>query len=267
MKRLLALTGLALTVAALAGAQETTGERVVVPARNTTRPRLVKAAVTHGSITVKTYSGKEVIVETPARSTRERAEVVDGLRRIDPPARGLEIEEEDNVITIRLRDPRSQSLVVTVPPDTSLQLNSTHGSVTVEGVNGDTQAESTHGAIRLTNVSGTVLANSTNGAINVSMDRVDASKPISFTTTNGSIDVTLPADVKLNVRMSSARGSMYTDFEITQTGGGPVTEKDPSGDNRFRVRIDSTVYGTINGGGAEASFRTVNGSIKLRRKK
>jgi hypothetical protein len=45
----------------------------------------------------------------------------------------------------------------------------------------------------------------------------------------GEIDVTLPDDVKLNVRMNSLGGPMYTDFEIIQTGGQPITEKNPSG--------------------------------------
>jgi hypothetical protein len=263
MKRLLALTGLILAAGALAGAQETAGDRIVVPARNTTTPRIVKARASFGSITVKTHSGKDVIVETDGRSGRRGPEIVEGMKRIDPPARSVEVEEEDNVITVRMRSPSHSDLTITVPPDTSLQLSTQHGAITVQGVRGDVQAESNHGAVRLTGISGTVIANSDNGSLDVSMDRVDPGKPISFTTRNGSIHVTLPDDVKLNVRMSSARGAIYSDFDIQQTGGRPVTEKSDSKDGRFRVRIDSTVYGAINGGGTEASFRTVNGRIML----
>src|SRR4051794_40934698 len=117
MKRSLAVLGLTLTVCALAWAQDNPG-RIVVPARNTTRPRVVNASSTHGSITVKAYNGKEVIVETSASSRsgrRNEDRGVDGLHRIDMPASGLSIEEEDNVITIRTRTPGPENLVISVP--------------------------------------------------------------------------------------------------------------------------------------------------------
>lgn len=72
MKRLIPLTGLAVVLCALAPAQEASGDRIVVPARNTTRPRVVNATSTNGSITVKAYSGKEVIVETRGGKSRGR---------------------------------------------------------------------------------------------------------------------------------------------------------------------------------------------------
>src|SRR5258708_24901657 len=70
MKRSLALLGTTLTLCALAGAQETTGNRVEVPARNTSHPRVANVKLTYRPITVKTYSGKEVIVESTASARR-----------------------------------------------------------------------------------------------------------------------------------------------------------------------------------------------------
>ena len=71
------------------------GERVVVPARNTTHARKVDVNLMGGSITVKGYAGKEVIVEARdgRRSERERERDTDkaaaGMHRLDLPARGL----------------------------------------------------------------------------------------------------------------------------------------------------------------------------------
>src|SRR5436305_15326105 len=98
MKRLLAPMGLTLVICALACAQDSTGERVVVPARNSTHPRVVNVALTHGSITVKAYNGKEVIVESGRTNSESRRpeRTVDGLKRIDLPVRGLLVEEVDN---------------------------------------------------------------------------------------------------------------------------------------------------------------------------
>jgi hypothetical protein len=260
----LALAGLPVFFCALACAQETSGDRVVVPARNSTRPRVVNAKVAFASITVKTYNGRDVIVETSSRGPGRPPDTYQGLKRIDVPRGGLEVTEEDNTIRVR-SDSRSGNLTISVPVDTSLQLSSTHGTVSVEGVHGDVDASTTHSNVTLTNVSGTVLANSTHGNIKVSMDSVDPAKPLSFATVHGDIDVTLPSAVKLNVKASTTQGAIYSDFEI-RLGGQPATEKNTSGNGMFRIRTGNTISGTINGGGAEASFRTVHGKILLRKK-
>jgi hypothetical protein len=266
MKPLLPLWGLTLAVCALVCAQDTTAGRVVVPARNTTQPRVVNAASTHGNITVKTYNGREVIVETPSSSRSERRDqTVDGLHRIDLPARGLVVEEEDNVITVRASTPGPENLVITVPVDTSLHLRSTHGNVEADGVHGEVEGASTNGRVTLTNISGTVVASSTNGSLKIDMDRVDPGKPMSFSSVNGSIDVTLPADTKANLKLRAVHGSVWSDFDMKLTGGQPATTTGNS-DVRYRLEFDRTIYGSINGGGAEASFYTVNGRITIRKK-
>jgi len=253
----------------LAVAQEAAGERVVVPARNTTRPRVLNVQLTHGSVAVKTHAGKDVIVENRSSSRRQGGErTVDGLRRIDLPPRGLTVEEEDNVIDVRAPGNPDVNLTITVPPDTSLHLKSTNGDVRAEGVQGEVEAHSSNGEIHLLNISGTVIASSSNGTIKVTMDRVDPAKPLSFSSNNGDVDVTLPADFKANVKIRSLHGEVYSDFEMKLTSQ-PATAATTTGggkDGKFRVMFDRTIYGTINGGGAEASFNTLNGKILIRKK-
>jgi DUF4097 and DUF4098 domain-containing protein YvlB len=70
-----------------------------------------------------------------------------------------------------------------------------------------------NGHTELTGISGTVVAHTLNGPIHVTMDRVDPSKPLSFSSLNGVIDVTLPADVKANVKFKTMRSDIYSDFE------------------------------------------------------
>jgi hypothetical protein len=72
MRRYSALLGMTLMVCSLGLAQDAGSERVVVPARNTTHARKVDVNLMGGSITVKSYAGKEVIVE--ARGDGRRAE-------------------------------------------------------------------------------------------------------------------------------------------------------------------------------------------------
>jgi hypothetical protein len=267
------LTGLLLLTCALGWAED--GERVVVPARNSSRPRVVNASVLNGSITVKTDEGKEVIVEAGSTGQlRERArksdssDPHDGLKRLDIPGRsGLEVEEEDNVITIHTR--LSTNLAITVPVNTSLNLKSMNGGhIEVDGVNGEIDVNNLNGKITLTNVSGSVIAHSLNGAVKVTMNRVDAGKQLSFSTLNGSIDVTLPADLKANLKMKADNGNIYTDFDVKFDRGAskPITESTGGENGKWRVRYDRTINGTINGGGPEISFQTFNGRISIRKK-
>jgi hypothetical protein len=265
MKPILALTGILLAVCPLAVAQDQGSGRVVVPARNSTRPRKVDVNLMQGNVTVKAYNGKDVIVEPEGRNRPEPPRQSGGMHRIDLPIRGFSVEEEDNVITVRTRLSGVENLVISVPPDTSLTARSHNGFIEADGLRGELDVQAHNGRITLNNVSGTVVAHSLNGAIQVSMDRVDANKPLSFSTLNGSIDVTLPADVKANLKFNTHRGEIWSDFDI-RLGGNTVSQPNSTGDGKFRVVMDRNLSGTINGGGVDASFYTLNGKITIHKK-
>jgi Toastrack DUF4097 len=264
MRLFLALTGIVLAVCPLAVAQDS-GARVVVPARNTTRPRKVDVSLMQGNVTVKAYNGKDVIVEAASVQRNERQRESGGMRRIDLPARGFSVEEEDNVITVRTRVPSDGNLVISVPADTSLTARNHNGDIEADGLHGEFDVQSHNGRIVLNNVSGTVVAHAANGSIKVIMDQVEANKPLSFSSLNGSIDVTLPADVKANVKLNSFRGEIWSDFDI-KLGGGATTQANNTSDGKFRVTMDRNFGGTINGGGVDVSFHTLNGKITIRKK-
>lgn len=264
MKLMLALSGIILTVCPLAVAQDT-GSRIVVPPRNSTRPRKIDVNLMSGSVTVKAYSGKEVIVESVSSRRSDRQQESGGMRRIDLPSRGLTVEEEDNVITVRTRMPSEGSIVISVPADTSLTARSQNGAIEADGLRGEFDVQTQNGSIALNNVSGMVVAHAANGSIKVTMDRVEANKPLSFSSLNGSIDVTLPADVKANVKLNTFRGEIWSDFDI-KLGAGAATQPNTTGDGKFRVTMDRNLGGTINGGGVDLSFHSLNGKITIRKK-
>jgi hypothetical protein len=267
MKATLASTGLLMVLCALAGAQDTTGDRVVVAARNTSHPRMINCSVLNGNITIKTHSGTDVIVEEPSGVRAGAAATRDGMKRLDVPMRGLEVTEDDNVITVRNRFGGHGNLLVIVPAETSLRLKSLNGNVTVDGVHGEVSAHTQSGHITLDHISGTVTADSLNGPIHVEMDAVDAAKPMAFSTLNAPIDVTFPPDLKADLAVKTMRGPVYSDFDVTLGARHPITEKSDSADMRFVIRIDRHISGTINGGGAQLTFRTLNGAVYIRKKK
>jgi len=260
MKTIFALAGAAIVVCSLAAAQDSEG-RVVVPARPGGHVRQVHVHVLNSAVTVKTYAGNDVIVEAGSRPARTSG----GMRRLDGP-RGLTIDETDNAIEIHADPTLHGPLALTVPADTSVDLHTINGALTVDGVHGEVDTDTLNGRTELNGISGTVVAHTLNGPIHVVMDLVDPSKPLSFSSLNGPIDVTLPADVKANLKFKTMRSDIYSDFEIA-LGGSMPTEKDNSSGLKFRLRFDNNFEGIINGGGVAASFHTLHGTIYLRKKK
>ena len=61
--------------------------------------------------------------------------------------------------------------------------------------------------------------------------------------------------VKANVKLRSDNGDVFTDFEVKLGGMGG------------RTQIDKSIVGTINGGGPEIRFTTLNGRITLHKAK
>ncbi len=252
------------------------GEKATVPLHDPSRPARIHAHMMNGGLIVRGADVKEVLVEAHARAgdSREgRQSRADGMKRLDLPGNsGLDVTEDDNLVTIKTSgmNRRSTDLIITVPRRSSLELKCMNGGdIEVENVDGEIDANNLNGKVTLKNVSGSVLAHSMNGAVTVSMDRIDGSKPMSFSTMNGDIDVTLPASLKANVVMKTDHGEIYSDFDVNVKAGPALMEKDSGKqpDGSFHLRFDSSLHGTIDGGGPEFQFTTFNGQIYIRRKK
>jgi hypothetical protein len=236
-----------------------------------------------GALTVRTTSGREVIVdasgELAQRLERDKnpPSRADGLRRLSQPS-GLTIEEEANVISITARPNDDGRLDVQVPARTNLQLSLVNGGdLVIERVEGDIEANNVNGSIKLTDVAGSVVAHSVNGGVVATIRQVAAQKAMAFTSLNGEVDVTLPASLKANLKLRSDQGDVYTDFDVVTTSSPPPGSTTPPGRDRgrdndaakgkYRLRVDRSIYGTVNGGGPEIELRTFNGDVFLRKGK
>ena len=192
----------------------------------------------------------------------------------------MEITEDHNTIRVghgSFMFPTD--IVIQVPVDTSVNVSSLAGGaggITIENISGEIEASNMAGPVTITNASGSVVAHSMAGKITVALNRVMPDKSMSFSTMNGDIDVTLPADTKAQLKMKTDNGDIFTDFDVTlnpQKGAPVVEEQKAKGSKngkdaktRYRVRADSTTNGTINGGGPEMQFTTFNGRILIHKK-
>ena len=207
------------------------------------------------------------IIEEKEKEKKDKAA---GMKRIPIESSGLTVEEDNNEVTIRLESMRrSYDLDIKVPLNSSLKLSGANlDEINVENVNGELEASCANGNIKLMNVSGTVVTTSTNGDIEVVLSKVASDKPMSFVTFNGDIDVTLPTDVKASLKIRSQIGEVYSDFDVSLKSVPAKTEQSAKKEGgRYRVSLDRSVFGTINGGGPEFRFQTNSGDIYIRMKK
>src|SRR5579872_97784 len=262
-----ALAGASVVLAPRTQAQNTP-DRISVNLSDPARPAFVKASMVNGSITVKAYDGKEVIVEARTRN-EEREKPSGGPKRLNISTTGLSVEEENNEVRIGSESyARTIDLTISVPVHTSLKLRAVNdGDITVTGVEGEIDVDDVNGAVTLNNISGSAVAHALNEHVHVTFAKVNPQKPMAFSSLNGDIDVTFPADVKANVSIRSDRGDVFSDFDVQLQASAPKQEvEDGRGKGgKYRVRIDKTVHGTINGGGPEYQFTNFQGQIYIRR--
>jgi len=264
-----AVTILCFTLAAspARGQGQTGADHVSVNLSDPSRPALVKASLVSGGITVKTYDGKEVVVDARARN-RESAHSDSNMKRIIVSPTGLSVEEENNEVRISTDSyMRPIDLTISVPVHTSLKLSAVNsGDIVVTGVDGELDVNDVNGSVTLNNVSGSALAHALNGRVLVTFNRINQ-KPMAFSSLNGDIDVTFPADLKANLSLKSDRGEIFSDFDVQVQASAPqqTVEDSRKDGGKYKVKIDKTVHGTIGGGGAELQFTNFNGSIYIRR--
>ena len=252
-------------------AQEQSGpDRVAVTLTDPSRPALVKASLVNGGITVKSYDGKEVIVEARARSRdRESSRSESGnMKRIVVSSTGLSVEAENNEVHISTDSfARPVDLTISVPVHTSLKLSAVNdGNIVVTGVDGELDVNDVNGSVTLNDVSGSAVAHALNGRLLATFTRVNQ-KPMAFSSLNGNIDVTFPADLKANLTLKSDRGEIFSDFDVQVQASTPkqTVEDGRKDGGKYVVKIDRSFHGTIGGGGPEMQFTNFNGSIYIRK--
>jgi hypothetical protein len=214
-----------LVCAAIAAAQDP-ANKITLPLSDPTQPATVKVRLLSGNITVTVGAGPEIVVESdppPAPKPVPHSDAPPGMHRIDDASRGFTAQEDHNVVLIGAqRGIQRTNLRIQVPANTSLDVETTNGSIDLKGISG---AGSAHTA---------------NGSVTASLDKPLPDKPMSFSTLNGKIDVTLPADTKARLRLKATKGAIYSDFDV-------------------KIEPDGTR--SINGGGPEYLFEATNGTI------
>jgi len=135
---------------------------------------------------------------------------------------------------------------VQVPRGVRFNALTTNGNVLGHNLTSVVEAATTNGNVDVS-TSEWASASTTNGGIHVSIGNAKWSGELKVRTTNGSVDVTLPASAEFTLDASTTNGGINTDFPITVQGS-------------FNSK---QLSGTVGGGGRELKVVTTNGGIKL----
>ncbi len=240
-------------------------ERIVIPIQDPSRAVELEANFSNGTVTLEGAAIAEVIVEISDAVSGGEIEQVDGRYRIPNTSSQFVAEAEGN--KVRLSSPwggsQDVAVKIQVPIQTSVSIGMVNGEVlTISGVDGEHELKSTNSSITAHHISGSLVASTSNGGIDVSFDRVDPGKAMSFVSFNGNVEVAFPDGVAADIRVQAMNGEILSDFELELVPSQPTIESE---EGRFEYKRGKDVMLRLGGGGAEMQFKTWNGNVSLKR--
>jgi hypothetical protein len=131
-----------------------------------------------------------------------------------------------------------------------LELHTASGNVTVQGVSGELRAGSASGNVKVRDAAGSVNASTASGNVDVELARVDGAGDMRFSSASGDVNVRMPSSLDARVDMSTASGSIETDFPIE-------VKKD-------RYSSGYTARGQLGGGSRLLKLSSASGDVKLK---
>lgn len=267
------LYGLGLLVAAACAASGAAAQdqRLAVPLSDPSRPARLEIALFSGDISVEGYDGNEVVIvaDTPIRGgDQQEPPRADGLRRIQSSSVGLTVEEKDNTVSVRMDfSPNNADIEIRVPRRTSVKASLVNGGdVEIDTVTGQHELSNVNGDVIATDISGSAVINATNGDVRATFTAVDATTPMSFTSFNGDVDVTLPANLAADLLVASQQGDVFTDFDVVAQDDPATVDRSVDADRGQRIRVRRQSRYAIGGGGPDIQLKTFNGDVMIRKR-
>jgi len=252
-------------------------DRITVPLRDPGRPSHLKISLNTGSISIKGYEGKNIIVEARLRYYPEQQPEKRGnLWRIPYGGTGLVAEEDDNVVTVRAGTSigsryvdfsRTVDVIIQTPRRTSINVKTTNlGDITIEDISGELVVSNENGAVRLDRVSGSATVAVLNGSISATFVEVDSANAMSFSLLDGTIDVSFPPNLKALFIVRSDWGELYSDFNLEAIQRFETKAEGNHGWGKWNwMHSGKTIKGWVNGGGQEIQFNNFNGNTVVRK--
>tara|TARA_Y100000385_G_scaffold290402_1_gene363364 strand:- start:1946 stop:2752 length:807 start_codon:yes stop_codon:yes gene_type:complete len=242
-------------------------EKVTIPLSKPNSAGILHVSTHNGTVTVEGYSGTQVEVSMTAKEDDHNSGkyAKQGLKKIANNSMDITIREEDNEVNVKAGHNKNVDLVIKVPTNFSLDINTHHnGAISVSNVKGEITTNAHHGGITIHNVTGSVIADTHHGEIEVTFDGVTSGKTMAFSTYHGDVDVTFPSSIVGDVKIKSSKGEIFTDFDIALKK--PEMEKKTGNNGAKEIKLSGWTRGSIGSGGPELMFTTYHGDVVIRKK-
>lgn len=213
MKTLRFCSSLLLACALLTGAR---AEETTIKFSDPTKPGTLRVQMFRGDVRIKGADVKEVTVRSDSTAVT-KAPGKDGMRVISASS-GFALGEKDNVIIVDSEDGwrggGGSNFSITVPRNTNVIVTNAAGGgdVTCTDISGDLEIDAGHGEVELKGVSGGALVSTLNGEIKASFAQMNDTKPISFSSLNGRVELDLPGPTKANLKLRTQNGTIRSNF-------------------------------------------------------
>ncbi len=201
----------------------------------------------NGSVRVFGWDKNEVLVRALITSSAE------DLRDAEAMLKDVRIEAASERIradgpSYARRRHWSVSFEVWVPRKTSLDAETSNGSVTIQDVEGRMDLRAHNGSISLRGVSGDVRGTTSNGSVNAVLDGTTwKGEGLDLTTSNGSVTLEIPKGYNARLETGTVNGGMNIDIPITIQGN-----------------INRRISTTLGSGGPRVRAVTTNGAVRIR---
>lgn len=199
--------------------------------------------------------------------------------KVDNTGFGLSSQSFDDKIVISQVGKGNGTVMIYVPNTSVVKVTqSTHrgGDLDVDNFKGELDVSMMYHDVNMSNVYGPAAVNTVYGGIEANYSSGPPAQDLHLHSTYGSVDVTLPKNVKANLRLSTSYGDMYTDFDIDVKANMNQSFKEDEHDHeeghghchddcKHGGSNRGGLTGSLNGGGKLISLRATYKDIYLRK--
>lgn len=198
----------------------------------------------YGDVSITAWDRDEVLVEAIKRSTDPRR-LDDARIVVEPSTGGLSIHTQ--YAGADAEHPASVEYRIVVPRNATLeQVKLVNGGLSISGVAGAIKASSVNGSITADKLSGEADLSTVNGRLTAGFNRVSRAKPISLSSVNGPIQLSIPSGSHASLTARNLSGGIATEFG-----------------HAARAEGGHELHAVVNRGGAHIHLQNVNGGISI----
>jgi hypothetical protein len=226
--------------------------------------RVDARAVAPDQVTIRTIppterrgnTGARYTIRLPRRAMLERIASSNGGIRVDGFASSGRIQTSNG--TIRVGQHQG-----------SLDLSTSNGAIEMQNVNGPVTARTSNGRITVDEMKGALDAGTSNGSITATLLEPPSDRPLRFSTTNGSVDVTVRQPLRSELRANTSNGGVTLRLPADTQARVSASTSNSTITNEFQLSGSDAsvtkrrVEGRIGNGGPTIDISTSNGSIRL----